>query len=93
MLLFYFQYLEDERENADGTRTTAPPQLMCLMPGTYTHLFNLDLFSKYIPPADIKINTHSINYNLFTQYLPPAEYKDYLDFVLVLMVVIKRITK
>lgn len=27
------EYLEDERENMDGTRTASPPQLMCLMPG------------------------------------------------------------
>nr|QOU81379.1 ultraspiracle protein isoform 2 [Conopomorpha sinensis] len=31
------EYLEDERENADGTRTSATPQLMCLMPGMTLH--------------------------------------------------------
>ncbi|XP_026325150.1 protein ultraspiracle homolog isoform X2 [Hyposmocoma kahamanoa] len=31
------EYLEDERENVDGTRTSALPQLMCLMPGMTLH--------------------------------------------------------
>lgn len=31
------EYLEDERENPDGTRCSAPPQLMCLMPGMTLH--------------------------------------------------------
>ncbi|CAH0726562.1 unnamed protein product, partial [Brenthis ino] len=31
------EYLEDERENMDGTRSAAPPQLMCLMPGMTLH--------------------------------------------------------
>ncbi|XP_072936358.1 protein ultraspiracle homolog isoform X2 [Epargyreus clarus] len=31
------EYLEDDRENMDGTRTTSPPQLMCLMPGMTLH--------------------------------------------------------
>ncbi|XP_041971237.1 protein ultraspiracle homolog isoform X2 [Aricia agestis] len=31
------EYLEDERENMDGTRTVSPPQLMCLMPGMTLH--------------------------------------------------------
>ncbi|XP_050675477.1 protein ultraspiracle homolog isoform X1 [Leptidea sinapis] len=31
------EYLEDERENMDGTRTASPPQLMCLMPGMTLH--------------------------------------------------------
>ncbi|XP_032529585.1 protein ultraspiracle homolog isoform X1 [Danaus plexippus] len=31
------EYLEDERENLDGTRTAPPPQLMCLMPGMTLH--------------------------------------------------------
>ncbi|XP_013180977.1 PREDICTED: protein ultraspiracle homolog [Papilio xuthus] len=31
------EYLEDERENMDGTRSAATPQLMCLMPGMTLH--------------------------------------------------------
>ncbi|XP_013200555.1 protein ultraspiracle homolog isoform X3 [Amyelois transitella] len=31
------EYLTDERENVDGSRTTSPPQLMCLMPGMTLH--------------------------------------------------------
>ncbi|XP_073941550.1 retinoid X receptor ultraspiracle isoform X4 [Choristoneura fumiferana] len=31
------EYLEDERENGDGTRSTTQPQLMCLMPGMTLH--------------------------------------------------------
>ncbi|XP_049874851.1 protein ultraspiracle homolog isoform X2 [Pectinophora gossypiella] len=31
------EYLEDERENMDGSRSVAPPQLMCLMPGMTLH--------------------------------------------------------
>lgn len=31
------EYLNDERDNMDGSRNTSPPQLMCLMPGMTLH--------------------------------------------------------
>ncbi|XP_063838881.1 protein ultraspiracle homolog isoform X1 [Ostrinia nubilalis] len=31
------EFLTDERENMDGTRSSSPPQLMCLMPGMTLH--------------------------------------------------------